>query len=107
MSFASRVPLCWGMTDILMFLIILVTARGPGMSRFPGVPNIMDAILQDTTIYFLLMVAAQFLLFFFTLFAPVGDPYRVEDRLALLYSSLTHIPDANSVLAWAVGFLLL
>ena len=90
MFFASHVPLYWGMTDILMFLIILATAKGPSTSRFPGVPTILDAILRDTTLYFLVMVAVQFLLFFSSLFAPVSDPYHIGCWLVLLYSSLMH-----------------
>jgi len=78
--FASCSSPCRGTTDLFTFLIILVTIRGPRTSRFPGVPSILDAILRDATVYFLLMTIAQLLLFASTLFAPVGDPYHIEGR---------------------------
>jgi len=63
-----------GTIDLLTFLIILVTARGPRTNRFPGIPSILDAILRDATLYFLLIFAFQLILLFFLLFASVGDP---------------------------------
>ena len=103
--FTSCSPLCCDTADLFTFLIILVTVRGPTTNRFPGVPSILDAILRDATVYFLLVATAQLLLFFSTLFAPVGDLYHIEGRSVLLCSSLVHISDANSNPAWDVGFL--
>jgi hypothetical protein len=75
MQFASRTPLGRGIVDLLTFLIILVTARGPRKSKLPGIPDILNVILQDATVYFLLMFASQLVLFFFLFLAPVGDSH--------------------------------
>ena len=75
MYFMSRTHLHCGIADIFVFLIILFTARGPRTRRFPGIPSILDAILRDATVYFLLIVASQLVLFFFVFLAPVCDPY--------------------------------
>jgi len=84
--FMSRTPLYCGIIDLLAFLIILVTARGPRTSRFPGIPSILDAILRDATVYFLLIFASQLVLLFFLYFAPVCDPHYIRGWLILLYS---------------------
>ncbi|KAF9643583.1 hypothetical protein BDM02DRAFT_3123236 [Thelephora ganbajun] len=61
--------------DISAFLTILVTARGKGhsMTRYPGTPNILDIVLRDATLYFLLVCACLFVLLLFLSFAPVSD----------------------------------
>ena len=66
-------PLCCGITDLLAFLIILVTARKSRGSRYPGMPNILDTIVRDSTRYFLLIFFSQLVAQFFVFFAPVGD----------------------------------
>ena len=91
MFFASHAPLCCGIADLFTFLIIVVTARGSRTGRFQGIPSILDAILRDATVYFLLIVAAQMVLFLFFLFAPVSDPRCIQGRLILLYSLLVHV----------------
>ena len=75
MYLMSRTHLRCRIVDLFVFLIILVTARGPRTSRFPGIPSILDAILRDATVYFLLIVASQLVLFFFVFLAPVCGPY--------------------------------
>ncbi|KAF9652176.1 hypothetical protein BDM02DRAFT_3109597, partial [Thelephora ganbajun] len=47
--------------DILAFITIFVTARRPGVNRYPGIPSILDTILRDATVYFILMFFSQFL----------------------------------------------
>ena len=106
-SFASRTPLRCGIADLFTFLIIFVTARGPRTSRFPGIPTILDAILRDATIYFLVMAAIQSLLLFSTLFAPVGNPYRIKGLLVLFYSPLVHTQTQIQFLPGLYVFLLL
>jgi len=69
----------------------LIKARVSGTNRFPGIPNILDVVLRDATLYFLLIFAFQLILFFFLLFAPVGDPYYVRGLLILLYSSVVRV----------------
>jgi choline-glycine betaine transporter len=59
--------------DISAFLIILVTAKRQGRNRHPGISSILDTILREATLYFLLMFASQFLFVMFLFFAPVGD----------------------------------
>ena len=90
MFFASRAPLWCDTADLFTFLITFITARGPRMSRSPGIPTIPDAILRDATIYFLVMAAAQLLLLVSTLFAPVDCPYHIKGLLVPLYSPLVH-----------------
>jgi len=53
--------------DALAFLMIFMAAKKP---RYPGVPSILDAILRDATIYFLLMFSCQIITDFFIIFAP-------------------------------------
>lgn len=62
--FVSRTSLHRGIIDLLAFSIIFATARGSPTSRIRGIPSILDAILRDATIYFLLIVASQSVLFF-------------------------------------------
>ena len=45
----------------------------PGISRYPGIPSIVDNILLDATVYYILVVVCQLLLEFFLFLAPVGD----------------------------------
>lgn len=87
---ARTFPRC-GIIDLITFLIIAITAGRSKTKDFPGLPNILKAILRDATVYFLLMVIAQLVLFFFLFLAPVGDPHRILDRLILLYSSFVNV----------------
>ena len=73
--FMLHTLLLCGAVDFLVFLIILITARRSGTSRLPGISTILDAILQDATVFFLLIAASQLVLCLFLFFAPVGDPY--------------------------------
>lgn len=54
--------------------MILYAARGSILEGCPGVPSLLRKILQDATIYFLLMFVCQLLLLFFLFLAPVGPP---------------------------------
>jgi len=47
--------------DSLAFAIILFTARRPGMSRYPGMPSVLDTVLRNATEYFILMFLGQLL----------------------------------------------
>jgi len=58
------------MIDVIAFLIILVAAKGRG---YPGIPSILDAILRDATLYFMLIFFVHFLSQLFLFFAPVGS----------------------------------
>jgi len=62
-----------GSIDLLAFLSILVTARRSGRIRLPGIPSILDAVVRDSTLYFILIFFFQILSQLFVLFAPVGD----------------------------------
>ena len=88
---SSRTPLRCDAVDLLTFLIILAAARESRTDRSLGIPNILGVVLRDATIYFLLIVASQFLLFFFLFFAPVGDPYYISGWLILLCSPFAHV----------------
>ena len=65
-------PRC-GIVDIFAFLIIVVTARRLRTNRHPDMPSVLDSILRDATIYFMVIFASQFLFLLFRFFAPVGD----------------------------------
>jgi len=91
MHLTSLTHLRCGVTDLLTFLIIFVAARESRTGRSLGIPNILDVILRDATIYFLLIFASQLVLFLFLFFAPVGDPYYIRGWLILLYLSFVHI----------------
>jgi len=93
MRFMSRTHLRCGVVDLFVFLIIFFTARGPQSSRFPGIPRILDAILRDATVHFLLIVASQLVLFFFVFLAPVCDPYHhpmLVDPVILIARVFSH-----------------
>ena len=62
-----------GTIDLLAFLIILVTARRSKRVRLPGIPSILDAVVRDSTLYFMLIFFVQLLAQLFVLFASVGD----------------------------------
>jgi len=59
--------------DASAFLIIVNSARNRGFSRASGVPNLLDKILQEATVYFLAIFTSHLLLIFFEFFAPVSD----------------------------------
>ena len=87
----SRPSVLCDIADLFTFLIIFVAARVPRTSRFPSIPTILDAILRDATVYFLVMAAAQLSLkLFSTLFSPVGGPYHIKGLLVLLHSPVVH-----------------
>lgn len=47
--------------DILAFLSIVIAAAKPRNSRFPGIPSILDVILRDATVYFIIVFLLQIL----------------------------------------------
>jgi hypothetical protein len=65
-------PHC-GIVDGLGFLAILVTARRQGRNKYPGIPSILESILRDATINFVLMFISHLLFLLFLVSAPVGD----------------------------------
>ena len=100
MYFTSRTSLRCGTIDLFIFVIILVTARGPRTNRFPGIPSILDAILRDVTLHFLLIFAFQMVFFMFLFFAPVGDPHYIRGgccthRLCTFRSKFGTCPDCR------------
>ena len=82
----SRTSRC-GTTDLITFLAALFIARRRGTHRYPGIPHILDAMLRDATLYFLLSTVFQALLVFFGLFAPVGGTRHDRGFLITLCSS--------------------
>ena len=62
--------------DSLALLTIVYSAKhhDGGRTRVDSVPRLLDKILQDATIYFLVLSTGQLLLLFFEIFAPVSDP---------------------------------
>jgi len=60
--------------DISAFLIIVYSGRHRGLSCFSGVPSILDKIVRDSTIYFLVLFTSHSLTVLFLFVAPVSDP---------------------------------
>jgi hypothetical protein len=84
-------------TDICALFIIFFAARGSWL-RHPGISTLLQTILRDATIYFLLMFACQLVLLFFLFLAPVGR--SMVDLLTPLCSSRRS--GATTALAWDV-----
>jgi len=72
MCLAFRTSLRHAIIDVLTFLIIFYTAKRSGVYRHPGIPCLLDTILRDATLHFMLVFYAQVLSQFFLLLAPVG-----------------------------------
>ncbi|KAF9643927.1 hypothetical protein BDM02DRAFT_3191081 [Thelephora ganbajun] len=56
--------------DASAFLLVIYSARHRGHTRAHGVPSLLDKIVQDATVYFLVIFGGHLLLIFFELFAP-------------------------------------
>lgn len=58
--------------DTSAFLLIALSVKRRGSDRAPGVPSLIDKILQDATMYFLVIFSTHLLLILFEFFAPVS-----------------------------------
>ena len=74
--------------DALALLIIVYSAKhhDGGRARVDGMPSLLDKILQDATVYFLVLSTGHLLLLFFEVFAsvsdhPVGLCFAAHERL--------------------------
>lgn len=54
-------------------MILVTTVKRSKANRYPGFPSLLDAILRDATVYFVLIFASQLLFQLFLFLAPVGD----------------------------------
>lgn len=59
--------------DTSAFLIIVYSAKHRSRMRANGVPNILDRIVEDATVHFLVIFTAHLLLILFQIFAPVSN----------------------------------
>jgi len=59
--------------DTSAFLIIIYSARHRGLMRAHGVKSLLDKIVEDATVYFLIIFISQLLVVFFQFLAPVSD----------------------------------
>ena len=59
--------------DSWAFLVIIYSARNRGVMRAHGMPSLLDNIVRDATIYFLVLFTVHLLVVFFELLAPVSD----------------------------------
>ena len=60
--------------DALALLFIVYTAkRYRGLTRGGGAPSLLDKILQDATMYFLVLSTGHLLFLFFEIFSSVSD----------------------------------
>ena len=65
-----------GLVDLVAFLMVLVRTKRSRTNRYPGIPNILDAILRDATVYFLVIFISQLIFQLFVFVAPVSStPY--------------------------------
>jgi hypothetical protein len=76
--------------DLLAFSIIFVRAKRH-VGRFPGIPNLLDAILRGATIYFVIIFTCQLCLMLFLVFAPVSDACCVRGKVTLMCSLCAHV----------------
>jgi len=61
--------------DVLAFGIVVHSSRQRSRERAYGMPNILDRIVRDATMYFMVIFTSHLLLIFFELFAP--DPMQL------------------------------
>ena len=60
--------------DAAAFFVIIYSAKHRGIMRAHGVPSLLDKIVADATVYFLVISTGHFLLILFELVASVSDP---------------------------------
>ena len=66
--------------DVVAFLIILFSTRRPRMSRYPGMPSVLDTIVRDATYYFLLIFSLHILSFLFFFATPVSTTQASREQ---------------------------
>ena len=59
--------------DVSVFLIVIYSARHRSCTRARGVQSLLNTIIEDATVYFLLIFAGHILVILFEFFAPVSD----------------------------------
>jgi hypothetical protein len=59
--------------DTSAFVIIAYYAKGRGNMRARGVPSLLDRIVEDATLYFLIIFTSQIFVISFEIFAAVSD----------------------------------
>ena len=62
----------WAIADVFAFSVIFIVARRPRI-RHPRIPSLLDIILRDATVYFMVIFALQMCFLLFLCFAPVSD----------------------------------
>lgn len=60
-------------TDAVAFFIIVYSMKWRGVTRAHGVPSLLDKIVRDATVYFVVIFTSHLLLLLFEFFAPVSD----------------------------------
>jgi len=64
---------CLFVKDAVAFSIIVYSMKWRGLTRAQGVPSLLDKIVRDATMYFVVIFTSHLLLVFFEFFAPVSD----------------------------------
>jgi len=59
--------------DAVAFSIIVYSMKWRGVTRAHGVPSLLDKIVRDATVYFVVIFTSHLLLLLFEFFAPVSD----------------------------------
>ena len=78
-SLPLPVAICVATTDPFLnedtsaFIIVVHSARDRGGMRAKGVPSLLDRIVEDATMYFLIIFISQIFVISFEIFAPVSD----------------------------------
>lgn len=98
MRLISRPSLCRGIVDVFAFVIILLAARSRGRGGYPGVPSIMDTVLRDATMYFMLMFLGQIMSEMFTIFIAVSGIQSITGWLIVSCSLSLCVQDVYQAL---------
>lgn len=49
------------------------------MNGYPGIPSILDALVKDATLYFMLIFSVHFVSLLFLFVTPVGGTYITRE----------------------------
>ena len=72
--------------------------------RYPGVPYLLDTILQDATLYFIIIFTLELWLLLFLILAPVRDPlFPREDFVVLIMRACLGIDPAYTLGVSSLG----
>jgi len=80
--------------DSSAFLVIILSVKHRGLMRAHGMPSLLDNIVQDATVYFLVIFTGHLLVVFFELLTHVSD--RPADLCSFAHDELHIGTSSNS-----------